>query len=126
MATIPLFLLSVHGLILTSKMADTYIVVWDSLGLESLFNVTQMEKDCIVNILKEKPVTYTNPIQHMILRAKFNPQRHYEIYAFESEVSEVSIREAFESTPQEMANTIREIGHKIYSDREKTENRVIW
>ena len=36
-----------------------------------------------------------------------------------------SLREAFESAPQEMADTVRRVGHKFYSNRLETEKRAI-
>ena len=53
----------------------------------------------------------------MILRARVNSQRHCEIYAFDSELSEQDIRETFEDSPQVMADAIRNVGYKFYSDR---------
>ena len=61
----------------------------------------------------------------MILRAKVNGQRCYEIYAFDSELSEEDIRETFESDPQVMADAIRNVGHKFYSDRANKKQQVI-
>ena len=108
--------------------------MWDMNGLESLINVTQIEKEHaqwekenIFRILKEenhavKPAHV--PLDMMILRAKFNSQRHYEIYTFDSELSEQDIRETFEDSPQVIVDAIRGIGHKFYSDR-ATKSAVI-
>ena len=108
--------------------------MWDMNGLESLINVTQIEKEHaqwekenIFRILKEenhavKPAHV--PLDMMILRAKFNSQRHYEIYAFDSELSEQAISKTFETSPQVMVDAIRGIGHKFYSDR-ATKSAVI-
>ena len=69
--------------------------MWDMLGLESLFDVDQhikehdaWEKEKIVAILKESkthPIKPAGiPLQMMILRARYNSQRAYEIYEFNS------------------------------------------
>jgi hypothetical protein len=104
-------------------------------GLEALINVTQIEKEHeqwekenIFRILKEqnqkvKPAHV--PLDMMILRARLNSQRHYEIYAFDSELSEQYIRETFEDSPQVMADAIRNVGHKFYSDRANKKQQVI-
>ena len=101
--------------------------MWDMTGLEALINVTkiekeheQWEKENIFRILKEQdPAPRPNhvPLEMMILRARANSQRHYEIYAFDSELSEQDIRETFEDSPQVIVDAIRRIGHEFYSDR---------
>ena len=55
----------------------------------------------------------------MLLRAKFNSQRHYEIYAIDCDdgLDVLFWRDQWENHPQETANIIRERGHKLYSDR---------
>jgi len=96
-------------------------------GLECLINVTkldkeheQWEKENIFRILKDQDRTIKPahvPLEMMILRARVNSQRHYEIYAFDSELSEQDIRETFEDSPQVIVDAIRRIGHEFYSDR---------
>ena len=109
--------------------------MWDMLGLEALINVTQIEKEHeawekenIFRILKEQNQTVKPahvPLEMMILRAKVNSQRHYEIYAFDSELSEEDIRETFETSPQVIVDAIRNVGHKFYSDRTNNKLQVI-
>ena len=109
--------------------------MWDMTGLESLINVTkiekeheQWEKENIFRILKEETQTLKPahvPLQMMIMRAKANSQRHYEIYTFDSELSEQDIRETFETNPQVMVDAIRNVGHKFYSDRADKKQQVI-
>lgn len=96
---------------------DRYLVSWDILGLEALINISEHERESIVAILQGNEVRWQNPIQAMILRARFNSQRHYEIYVFESELSESVIRSLFDSDPHVIADTIRRIGQCLYSDR---------
>jgi len=59
----------------------------------------------------------------LMLRARFNPQRHYEIYAIDCDVSldEEFWREQWEEYPQETAELIRDRGHRLYSDRASTD-----
>jgi hypothetical protein len=104
-------------------------------GLEALINVTkiekeheQWEKENIFRILKEQDRTLKPahvPLDMMIMRAKANTQRHYEIYAFDSELSEEDIRETFGVCPQVIVDSIRNIGHKFYSDRADKKQQVI-
>ena len=109
--------------------------MWDMTGLECLINVTkldkeheQWEKENIFRILKDQDRTIKPahvPLNMMIMRARANSQRHYEIYAFDSELSEEDIREIFESDPQVMADAIRNVGHRFYSDRANKKQQVI-
>lgn len=111
----------------SKKKSTRFVAMWDMNGLEALINVTQIEKkheqwekENIWRILKEQNETVRPapvPLNQMILRAKFNSQRHYEIYTFDSELSEQEIRETFEDSPQVMADAIRNVGYKFYSDR---------
>lgn len=104
---------------------NAYIFSWDQEGIEAIIPITEYEhheKQNLIRILSEKP-TDRNPlngiIQHLLLRARYNPQRHYEIYAVDCAEGMDSKfwREQWEEYPQETADLIRERGHKIYSDR---------
>ena len=118
----------------SKKKTTRFVVMWDMHGLESLINVSkiekeheQWEKENIFRVLKEDNTTLKPahvPLDMMILRAKFNSQRHYEIYTFDSELSEQDIRKTFEDNPQVIADAIRNVGYKFYSDR-ATKSAVI-
>lgn len=106
---------------------NQYLAVWNCYGLESLFNVTQYMQQCTYNTLMELPLPGSIPLNLLLLRARNNPQRNYEIYLFdcESDVTEDMLRESFEVTPQVMADHIRKNGHKFWSDRVIEDKRVI-
>lgn len=109
--------------------------MWDNTGLETIIDVSKHEKEVEAfekqkawHILKGelhnvKPPSI--PLQMMIIRAKANNQRHYEIYGFTSNMSEKSVREMFEDSPQFIVDWIRDNGVKIYSDRVNTKDVVI-
>lgn len=109
------------------KKINHFIAVWDMTGLECLFDVSQAikeyedwEKAKTVAILKEEktpPKPRGIPLEMMLLRARVNTQRKYEIYEFTSELSYKEVVNIFEEDPQVIVESIREIGHKIYSDR---------
>ena len=119
----------------SKKKTTRFVVMWDMLGLEALINVTkiekeheQWEKENIFRILKEENNTIKPahvPLHSMIMRARYNSQRHYEIYAFDSELPEQDIRETFKSAPQVMVDAIRNVGHELYSDRVLKKTQVI-
>jgi hypothetical protein len=104
---------------------NAYIFSWDQEGIEAIIPITQyenIEKQNLMNILSEKPVVRSplnGIIQRLVLRARFNPQRHYEIYAVDctEEMDEKFWRKQWEEYPQETADLIRDRGHKILSDR---------
>jgi hypothetical protein len=117
------------------KKTNSFLVMWDMLGLECIFNVDKAmeevntwDKDRVWKSLKDEPVgKRPNPIplQMMIMRAKFNSQRSYEIYSFNTTMSEKEVREIFAECPQTLVEWIRENGNKIYSDYVKSERKMI-
>jgi hypothetical protein len=117
------------------KKSNSFLVVWDMLGLESIFSVDDAmneienyEKDKVWKTLKDEPIgRKPNPIplQMLIMRARYNSQRSYEIYTFSTDMTMKQIREVFEVTPQPIVEWIRENGNKIYSDYVKQERKMI-
>jgi hypothetical protein len=106
---------------------STFVVVWDNTGLEYVGNVTEDEQRRVWGKLKGKPVGTALPnLNHMILRARYNPQRHYEIYQVEATdgITADDIRDMFAASPQTAADTIRRLGHCYFSDRVQ-EDRVV-
>jgi len=95
-----------------------FAVMWDCHGLEALARVPEPTDTTFALLKGEKAPSMPN-IMHWQLRARANSQRHYEIYTFSAsdDVDIDDIREMFESNPQVAADTIRRIGHQIYSDR---------
>ena len=106
----------------------TLLLVWDCLGLEYSCNLTDFEKDMMWAALKgEKPSARIPNLNLLILRARANPQRNYEIYTVqvEPDVSLKDIQDMFKDSPQEIVDIVRAQGHRLYSDRLYTEDRVI-
>lgn len=104
-----------------------YLAMWDMYGLECLFNVTDWSQKKTWAILKDENFQAGPNLKTMILRAKLNSQRCYEIYSFNAndDVTEDSIRQAFVDSPQSIVEFIRKNGEKIYSDRSETQRQVI-
>lgn len=112
-----------------------FIAMWDHTGLECILDVSKHEKEIedyekqkSWNILKGelhnvRPPSI--PLQMMIIRARANSQRHYEIYGFTSHESEKWVKDTFQNDPQIIVNWIRKNGVEIYSDRVNTEDVVI-
>lgn len=55
----------------------------------------------------------------LIMRARYNPQRHYEIYTVDVDpsITAEDMIDMFTESPQGMADLIRARGNKLYSDR---------
>lgn len=117
------------------KKLNNFLVVWDMLGLESIFSVDdalneveRYEKDKTWKILKNEPAGKAPnpiPLQMLIMRARCNTQRSYEIYTFSTDMTMNQVREVFAVTPQPIVEWIRENGNKIYSDYVKQEKKFI-
>jgi len=117
------------------KKGNSFLVVWDMLGLESIFSIddamTQVEnyeKEKVWKTLKEEAIGQKPnpiPLQELIMRARYNSQRSYEIYSFTTSLSMNDVRKEFASDPQPIVNWIRENGNKIYSDYSKSNKKLI-
>jgi hypothetical protein len=110
-------------------MSDTIALMWDCNGLEAAEPVEDMAKKRMWGLLQGQRVNHVKPSPNLGLwriRAEANPQRHYEIYLLEVEdgTTVEDVREAFEAAPQEMADTVRRIGHRYYSDRAPVKVRI--
>jgi cytidylate kinase len=110
---------------------NAYLVYWCEEGLESVTPITKYEHIDMENTFRvlndQEPVR--NPVntivQNMILRAQFNSQRHYELYAIDcdSNITKQDLEIMFNDTPQAAADLIRDRGHRLYSNRVER-NRV--
>lgn len=103
-------------------MESQFVVAWCNEGLETILPITEWEREAIMNILSNTPYHKKNVNQQigmLMMRARFNTQRHYEIYAITAVdgITEEDIREMFDNAPQVAADTMRRIGVKIFSDR---------
>ena len=109
--------------------------MWDCNGLESLHDVdyhmdryNEWEKQKVISILKEERIPALPlgiPLQMMILRARSNSQRAYEIYEFNSTLKYKELTEVFNDNPQPIVEWIRANGKKVYSDYVKSERKLI-
>ncbi len=118
------------GGMLMYESGNTFVVSWNNLGLECIIPVTEMEKEQTWSALKADYAlanpnkggrlnTVTRIVGQLMLRARFNPQRHYEIYAVDAVdgITSDDLRHMFESDPQAAADLIRDRGRMLYSDR---------
>ena len=105
-------------------MEHQFVVMWDNTGLEFVGDYTDYAQDRMWSTLqgKKSEKTFVN-LMHLELRARYNTQRHYEIYLVNATegITADDIREMFRRNPQTAADIIREQGYKYYSDRVNTD-----
>ena len=112
-------------------------------GLESLIDLTtleklheQEEKVRMMAILSDPdardPGDQTGSllnqiVQNILLRARVNQQRHYEVYTIQTTpgITEKDLWDMFNNDPQYAAELIRERGNQLYSDRVNKRTQVI-
>jgi len=93
---------------------NAYMAYFDTLGFEWIFDVTNYEKKKFWAVLKgDEKVDFPIP-RHAILRARANPQRFPEIWAFESEMTQTELDEIAEESPQVLVDAIRRCGQNVF------------
>ena len=103
-----------------------FAVMWDCHGLESIGEIVDPALKTWA-ILGNKTVPKENfNIEHWKLRARFNSQRHYEIYAIgvDGSITKEDLVEMFKTDPQYAADLIRARGEKLYSDRRSADEKI--
>ena len=111
-------------------MSRTFAMMWDCYGLEALVDCTEVLKQHTWAELAgadRSRLPQPPNLQMWEMRARFNPQRNYEIYVMntDDDVTGDDLRQAFEDAPQHMADTVRVWGRQIYSARDTSRERII-
>jgi hypothetical protein len=104
----------------------TFIFYWDCNGIESIIDCSDLDsykEHQSFNILagdQKKPYKHESTLGFLILRARYNPQRSPEIYSIvcDDEMDYKFWQNAWQESPQEIADLIRERGTKILSMRD--------
>ena len=108
-------------------MNQQFAIMWDCYGLEVCQAVPSMaDRTWAALADKDKELVYPQ-IEHWRLRARYNSQRHYEIWIVEAVdgIGSEDIVDMFNADPQSAADTIRKLGTCYYSNRNETHNVVI-
>jgi hypothetical protein len=109
-------------------MSHQFLIMWCNEGLECCIDITEDEQRRMWQQLKGERVSESAipNYNHLLLRARYNSQRHYEIYSVAATdgITAEDICEMFEASPQSAADTIRRLGHCMHSDR-ATKDRVL-
>ena len=111
---------------------NAFLFMWDMHGIESIVPITRYEKwdqTQVMQILggkqdRSEPNPLNITLNAMTLRARYNSQRHYEIYCIDCDesITEDDWAIMWDDDPQGCAELVRERGIKIYSDRAKPNN----
>ena len=100
--------------------ANFYIAYWDTLGFETIIDLTGQDKQAMWAELKGEQPKRLQAVPFLIMRAKSNPQRFPEVWTFQSEVDEKQLWQYATTHPQELADLIREHGTRVFvTKREK-------
>lgn len=93
-----------------------YLAYWDSLGFETIINITEIDKKKVFAALAEKELDPADKLSLtlMIVRARANPQRFPEIWTFTSEIDRDFLWNIAQEQPQMLADLIRKNGHCIF------------
>ena len=114
------------------KPPRLFLLSWDIHGLESLVDLTtlenlrsQEEKIRLIRILSDPEAkdpgdqtgcALNRAVQGILMRARINNQRHYEVYTIQVDpsIQEKDLWDMFNSSPQTAAELIRERGNRLY------------
>ena len=117
------------------KQPRLFLLSWDMHGLESLLDLTTLEtlrieeeKLRMIRILGDPDArdpgdqtgaALNRTVQSILLRARVNSQRHYEVYTIQvdAKITERTLWDMFNDNPQSAADLIRERGTCLFSDR---------
>jgi hypothetical protein len=113
-----------------------FLISFDCNGLECLQDITEYhpdnwDKNQLMGVMMGKAYKAApihKQISQMIMRARFNPQRNYEIYIQQADddISAKDFASVFNDNPQFWADHIRQYHSvKLYSDRVEKGSRVI-
>lgn len=129
---------------MAKRKHNLFLLSWDQTGLESVIDLTVLEtlreleeKERVVAILSDPDARdpgnsqgnmLNQIVQHILLRARVNSQRHYEVYTIQTNasVSERDLWDMFNNDPQHAAELIRERGNQLYSDRVNQKTQLIY
>lgn len=112
------------------KKYPRFLAYWSNEGLESVIDLKNLEREILIGLLKNENQSFerkvNNIISGMILRARYNSNRKYEIYIFDAEKSITleMIQEQFQECPQQIVDLIREKGIKLFSSGHTAESII--
>ena len=101
---------------MTSK-DNMFVAYWDCYGFECLIDVTSYERHKLLADIKGDSIRPPFNFNHMLMRARFNPQRSPEIWLFTSEVDETTLQKVANEDPQMLVDLIRSHGKNLFKTK---------
>jgi hypothetical protein len=101
--------------------------MWDCNGFEVIKDCSSWERQSLLDTIAGKELTKPPvSLQAMTMRARFNPQRNYEIWTFNTEESldEDTLWSYAETNPQALVDMIRDCGKRLYGEPANTDTRI--
>jgi hypothetical protein len=95
--------------------SKVFCVMWDIHGLQGIEDITDYEKEAVIATLEMRPPKGQNFLFPWTMRARYNPERNYEIWALKTGggLTEQSIVQMFDNNPQVAADLIRQKGVRL-------------
>jgi hypothetical protein len=108
-------------------MARNFLVYFDNLGFEAVFDLEKIQSDATMSALKDESYSMPFNMNALLLRARFNPQRFPEIWVFavDDEVSEEDVRAMAAENPQALADFARANGKNFYGRTSATDRKPV-
>ena len=108
------------------QIPHLFLFMWDMYGLEFCQDVTAIEKRNMIKALKNENLERPFNLNALLLRARCNAQRNYEVYTMtvEQGITEEEVREWFNSNPQYAVDQIRARGRAIYKSASHAEQVI--
>lgn len=108
-------------------MTNDFIISWDCYGLEGIIDISGQRQRATMAILGDQQMPGTPGLTAMLMRARMNPQRNYEVYGLvcDSNITESDIKQMFDDNPQAAADLIRSKGSVFFSNREHIPRAII-
>lgn len=95
-----------------------YLVSFDSLGVEAIIDLTELDEQFIFDKLHNSDATspINSLISRIILRAQFNPQRNPEVWIIDvnDDVAYKDVVSISKDTPREFTDFTRKNGLNIF------------
>jgi len=112
---------------------NAFLMSWDCTGVEAIIPITQYEDwetTCAFEVLQgksTKPNPLNSTLNAILMRARFNAQRFYEVYAVDCDpgITEQDWRDMWEASPQMCADMIRKRGVKLFGEGMGKQKTVI-
>ena len=103
---------------------NAYLFSWDCTGVEAVIPITEYEDWLTVNAFavlegeSPKPNPLNGTLNAIVMRARFNPHRFYEVYAVDCDpgITEQDWRGMWLASPQLCADMIRKRGVKLWGN----------